>query len=77
MRIDFTGSAGPHPRNFNAPRAVSIAATLYVLRCLIDEDIPLNAGDRVRVRTPGGGGYGDASDRDPALSAEDKRLGRA
>lgn len=41
-----------------------------------EQDIPLKAGDRVRVRTPGGGGYGDPADRDPALTAEDKRLGR-
>ncbi|MDJ0639438.1 MAG: hydantoinase B/oxoprolinase family protein [Paracoccaceae bacterium] len=40
------------------------------------QDIPLTAGDRVRVKTPGGGGYGDPADRDPALVAEDKRLGR-
>lgn len=40
------------------------------------QDIALKAGDRVRVRTPGGGGYGPASDRDPALVAEDVRLGR-
>lgn len=40
------------------------------------QDIPLRAGDRVRVQTPGGGGYGPASERDPELSAEDKRLGR-
>ena len=40
------------------------------------QDIPLKAGDRVRVRTPGGGGYGPASERDPALVAEDRRLGR-
>lgn len=40
------------------------------------QDIPLQAGDRVRVRTPGGGGYGDPEARDPALTDEDKRLGR-
>jgi len=40
------------------------------------QDIPLNPGDRVRVRTPGGGGYGDPARRDPALVAEDVRLGR-
>ncbi|SDI31704.1 hydantoinase B/oxoprolinase family protein [Salipiger marinus] len=40
------------------------------------QDIPLVAGDRVRVRTPGGGGYGDPALRDPALVAEDVRLGR-
>ena len=33
-------------------------------------------GDRVRVRTPGGGGYGNPSDRDQALMEEDVRLGR-
>ena len=40
------------------------------------QDIPLKAGDRVRVKTPGGGGYGDPADREAALIAEDKRLGR-
>lgn len=40
------------------------------------QDISLAAGDRVRVRTPGGGGYGDPAERDPALVAEDVRLGR-
>jgi N-methylhydantoinase B len=41
-----------------------------------EQDIALQAGDRVRVRTPGGGGYGDPALRDPALAARDKRLGR-
>lgn len=41
-----------------------------------EQDIPLKAGDRVRVRTPGGGGYGPASERDSALIEEDERLGR-
>jgi N-methylhydantoinase B len=40
------------------------------------QDIVLNPGDRVRVRTPGGGGYGPPSDRDSALVAEDVALGR-
>ncbi|MFN4154252.1 MAG: hydantoinase B/oxoprolinase family protein [Paracoccaceae bacterium] len=40
------------------------------------QDIVLSPGDRVRVRTPGGGGFGDPSQRDPALVAEDVRLGR-
>jgi N-methylhydantoinase B len=40
------------------------------------QDIVLQAGDRVRVRTPGGGGYGAPERRDPALVAEDVRLGR-
>lgn len=41
-----------------------------------EQDIPLEAGDRVRVRTPGGGGYGPADERDSALIDEDNRLGR-
>ncbi|MGO4908246.1 hydantoinase B/oxoprolinase family protein [Pseudorhodobacter sp. W20_MBD10_FR17] len=40
------------------------------------QDIALQPGDSVRVRTPGGGGYGDPAARDPALIAEDVRLGR-
>lgn len=41
-----------------------------------EQDIPLKAGDRVRVKTPGGGGYGLVKDRDPRLADEDRRLGR-
>jgi N-methylhydantoinase B len=40
------------------------------------QDIPLKAGDSVRVATPGGGGYGDPFTRDPFLVAEDVRLER-
>ncbi|PHQ68899.1 MAG: 5-oxoprolinase [Sneathiella sp.] len=42
--VDFTGTSGQHPTNYNAPRAVTTAAVLYVFRCLVDSDIPLNAG---------------------------------
>ena len=42
--IDFTGTSGPHPGNYNAPEAVCQAAVLYVFRCMVDDDIPLNAG---------------------------------
>ena len=41
-----------------------------------EQDIQLQAGDRVRVKTPGGGGYGPALERDLDLIKEDKRLGR-
>lgn len=44
LRLDFTGSAGAHPGNLNAPRAVTVAAALYVVRALVDAAIPLNAG---------------------------------
>ncbi|KAA8603773.1 methylhydantoinase [Salipiger aestuarii] len=40
------------------------------------QDIQLVAGDRVRVQTPGGGGFGDPARRDAAKVAEDVRLGR-
>ena len=42
--IDFTGTSATHPGNFNAPPAVAFAAVLYVFRCLVDDNIPLNAG---------------------------------
>ena len=42
--IDFTGTSAQLGNNFNAPRAVCMAAVLYVFRTLVDDDIPLNAG---------------------------------
>jgi N-methylhydantoinase B len=36
-----------------------------------DQDIPLRAGDRVEVMTPGGGGYGNPMTRDPNLVLRD------
>lgn len=54
--LDFTGTGpvlapessnnppGAIPRNLNANRAIVTAAVMYVLRCLLDEDIPLNHG---------------------------------
>ncbi|OUL23658.1 5-oxoprolinase [Nostoc sp. T09] len=42
--IDFTGTSGQLNSNFNAPKAVTQAAVLYVFRTLVDDSIPLNAG---------------------------------
>uniref|UniRef100_UPI0038F5DEE3 hydantoinase B/oxoprolinase family protein n=1 Tax=Methylibium sp. TaxID=2067992 RepID=UPI0038F5DEE3 len=42
--IDFSGSSAQLPNNFNAPKAVTMAAVLYVFRTLVGDDIPLNAG---------------------------------
>jgi 5-oxoprolinase (ATP-hydrolysing) len=42
--IDFTGSGARHAHNFNAPPAITRAAVLYVLRCLLGDDVPLNDG---------------------------------
>ena len=42
--IDFTGTSGQLPNNFNAPSSVCMAAVLYVFRTLVDDEIPLNGG---------------------------------
>ncbi|MDR3499475.1 MAG: hydantoinase B/oxoprolinase family protein [Parvibaculum sp.] len=42
--IDFTGTSAELPTNLNAPSAVARAAVLYVFRCMVDDDIPLNEG---------------------------------
>ncbi|WP_147137937.1 hydantoinase B/oxoprolinase family protein [Stackebrandtia albiflava] len=42
--IDFTGTSPQLPGNFNAPRAVTTAAVLYVFRTLVGDEIPLNSG---------------------------------
>ncbi len=43
--IDFTGTGAEHRNdNLNAPLAVTRSATLYVLRTLIGDEIPLNSG---------------------------------
>ncbi len=42
--IDFSGTSAQLPNNFNAPKAVTMAAVLYVFRTLVGDDIPLNAG---------------------------------
>ena len=43
-RVDFTGTSPQGSHNFNAPRAVCVAAVLYVFRTLVDRPIPLNEG---------------------------------
>jgi 5-oxoprolinase (ATP-hydrolysing) len=55
-RIDFSGSAGLHPGNLNAPPAVVRSAVLYVLRLLVAEPLPLNEGllRPVEIQVPPG-----------------------
>jgi 5-oxoprolinase (ATP-hydrolysing) len=55
-RIDFTGSSGQQQGNANAPLAITRAVVLYVFRCLVGEDIPLNAGcfAPIELRVPEG-----------------------
>ena len=42
--VDFTGTGEQDSGNFNSPPAVTQAAVLYVFRCLVGDDIPLNDG---------------------------------
>ncbi len=43
-RIDFRGTTAELATNYNAPEPVTRAAVLYVFRCLVDDDIPMNEG---------------------------------
>ena len=54
--VDFTGTGPMRPDNFNAPPAVTRAAVLYVFRCLVGSDIPLNDGclKPIEIRIPPG-----------------------
>ena len=42
--LDFTGTSDQRAGNFNAPLAVTRSVVLYVIRCLLEDDIPLNEG---------------------------------
>jgi 5-oxoprolinase (ATP-hydrolysing) len=42
--VDFTGTSPQQESNFNAPAAVTRAAVLYVFRCMVDQEIPMNEG---------------------------------
>lgn len=54
--IDFTGSSDVHPGNLNATRAIVQSVVLYVMRLIVDRDIPMNEGllDNVNIILPKG-----------------------
>jgi 5-oxoprolinase (ATP-hydrolysing) len=54
--VDFTGTGEQDGGNFNSPPAVTQAAVLYVFRCLVGDDIPLNDGclKPLKLIIPGG-----------------------
>jgi 5-oxoprolinase (ATP-hydrolysing) len=56
VTVDFTGTGKQRADNFNAPPAVTRAAVLYVFRCLVGTDIPLNDGclKPIRIVIPPG-----------------------
>lgn len=39
---DFTGTGYQVWGNCNAPRAITLSALIYCLRCMVGHDIPLN-----------------------------------
>ncbi|MGQ8335454.1 hydantoinase B/oxoprolinase family protein [Sunxiuqinia sp. A32] len=43
-KIDFSGSSDVHSGNMNATKAIVHSVTIYVLRLLLQENIPLNDG---------------------------------
>ena len=42
--VDFSGTSAQLASNFNAPKAVCMAAVLYVFRTLVNDEIPMNQG---------------------------------
>ena len=54
--VDFSGSGKVHPGNLNATPAIVHSVTMYVMRLLVDLDLPLNEGllEPVEIRIPGG-----------------------
>ncbi len=70
------GALGGQDGAVNRVEVIRDGITLIPEHLSKAQDIALVPGDRVRVRTPGGGGYGPPAARDPALVAEDLRLGR-
>lgn len=54
--FDFSGTSSEVLGNWNAPEAVTAAAVIYCLRCLVDVEIPLNQGclAPVKIHIPPG-----------------------
>ncbi len=54
--VDLSGSDSQVPGNVNAVEAVAVSAACFVLRCLVPQDVPVNAGcwRALRVVAPEG-----------------------
>jgi 5-oxoprolinase (ATP-hydrolysing) len=54
--LDFDGSADVHPGNLNATPAIVHSVTIYVMRLLLDVELPLNEGllEPIEIRIPHG-----------------------
>uniref|UniRef100_A0A1A9WNB0 5-oxoprolinase n=1 Tax=Glossina brevipalpis TaxID=37001 RepID=A0A1A9WNB0_9MUSC len=51
---DFTGSGPEVWGNCNAPRAITLSALIYCLRCMVGHDVPLNQGclNPIQIKIP-------------------------
>ncbi len=56
LELDFRDNSDQVTGNINCPRSVTVSACFYVLRCLVEDDVPVNQGilDPVTVRTRAG-----------------------
>lgn len=74
-RFPPQGAAGGGPAATN--RIAWCAQGRWQTPALVSKQvgIALERGDRVRIESPGGGGYGPPGERDPAARARDRRLG--
>lgn len=56
VRVDFAGTDGQVAGNVNSVFAVTLSSVLYCFRCLVPDDIPLNAGavEPIEVVAPAG-----------------------
>jgi 5-oxoprolinase (ATP-hydrolysing) len=56
LLIDFSKSSDVHPGNLNATKAIVQSVTLYTLRLLVNESLPMNEGlmDRIDIILPNG-----------------------
>ncbi|PAV60150.1 hypothetical protein WR25_18508 isoform F [Diploscapter pachys] len=54
--FDFTGTGPEVFSSINAPRAITMSAIIYCLRCLVNKDIPLNSGclEPIKIHVPHG-----------------------
>jgi N-methylhydantoinase B len=69
------GAAGGGEGAVNTVRIVHRDGVYVPPHLSKDQDIPIVAGDVIEVSTPGGGGFGDPLERDPALVSRDLARG--
>jgi N-methylhydantoinase B len=70
-RVGPPGVLGGEPGQPNEIEITQSGRKLVPVHLSKDQDIEMTAGDVIRVRTPGGGGYGNAAERPQALIERD------